>query len=1177
MSVPDQPTVPHQPDDKAQVERMVATCIEALERGEPDPATRVCGERPDLLARVRRRLAQLAQRGLIPAQAELPTSIGPYRIQRELGSGGMGSVYLAQQLEPVQRQVALKVVKLGMDTREVVARFQSERQALAQMNHPNIAQVFDAGITAEGRPFFVMEYVSGNALTAFCDERQLPIEQRVRLMAVVCRAVQHAHDRGFIHRDLKPGNVLVTAHEGEFTPKVIDFGIAKATAVAEQAATRVAGLQTRADQVLGTPEYMSPEQMRSGGLDVDTRSDVYSLGVTLYELLCGELPFDSRRLRTVPRAELERILFDEPPTQPSKRLSQIDVDAVAARGVERSVVTRAVAGELDWITLRALAKLPQHRYPSALAMAEDLERWLMHEPVLAAPPGHTYRLRKFVRRHRVGVGAAAAVLVALIGGLSMSLLATAEARAAQQAERTAREAMAVFYGLARDAVGNLVDVADRELAEVPQADAVRRRMLADAIRYYETLRSRDAADPALRADLVDATVRIGTLQRRLGQTDDARDSLQRCVVDAESLLVDFPGQMRPLRLAIAAHSQLAAMFTAVGGSDAAERGFARALELVSLARAVPGAELAELDVIEASLCANLAMELDDDTPKALVFHERALAVLDRSVPRNATLERDRARIAAGYAETLTRAGRRVDAAAALKSAAQRLQSLPADASAKVREAEALLQSKLAHVLARLDRKPEAVAAQQRAIALHHTLAAEHPDVPSHADDEAGGWHQLAQLHEDAADVPAALAALGQGLVIREQLVAKAPQNHRFGMRYARSLLLLADLQIQSMQKLGGDREAPTATLARAGELVDALLARHGDDVDVVLTFGAVHGAIGAFATTEQRFADAVREHTAVQQGTAALLGRFDTNADVHYQLAITANNLLQAHFMNGDAATALAAGEAGLPYLLRGLALDARHRALLDLAATLHCRVAMVRLQTGDRDGGVALLQQMARSELGADVREQGCLLLGNTVDDNAAHEQHAAWQARLLEDLAAVIAARGELAAALARPPQATGFSHVGSRLRDLDLRLAFANQLGRAERHDEQARWLDEAAQIAAASPSLTPDRTRNLVAQQAELALAQQDSAAAIAGLERHLAAVGDAGGSNYLVAVLFARARGLLDAGAERQRIDAAVVQRLRLAVEHGEVRREAVRHPNFAFLRGRHDYAALLEQ
>ncbi|MEZ6038122.1 MAG: serine/threonine-protein kinase [Planctomycetota bacterium] len=456
-------------DDRSAIEPLVAMCIEAMERGEPDPAPAVCAARVDLLPAVRRRLAQLVTRGLLATPPGTEQHIGDYRIVRELGSGGMGTVYLAEQQQPVRRQVALKVIKLGMDTRDVVARFEAERQALALMNHPHIAQVFDAGITADGRPFFVMEHVAGHDLNGFCDARRLGTEGRVRLLATVCRAVQHAHDRGFIHRDLKPSNVLVAEIDGQFVPKVIDFGIAKAAA---GAALADGALRTRIDQVLGTPEYMSPEHASSGGLDVDTRADVWALGVVLYELLCGELPFDPQRLRRASWQEFTRMIRDELPTLPSKRLSLVGEAALLARGGERISLQRRVAGDLDWITLKALAKEREQRYPSALALAEDLERWLLHEPVLAAPPGRGYRLRKFVRRHRVAVGAAAAVVVALVAGLTVSLRATFAAERARAQEAALRVDTQAFYDLARDSIGTFVEVADRELAEVPQAEDV---------------------------------------------------------------------------------------------------------------------------------------------------------------------------------------------------------------------------------------------------------------------------------------------------------------------------------------------------------------------------------------------------------------------------------------------------------------------------------------------------------------------------------------------------------------------------------------------------------------------------------------------------------------------------------------------------------------------------------
>jgi len=373
--------------------------------------------------------------------AERPGSqIGPYKLLEQIGEGGFGVVFMAEQEGPVRRRVALKVIKPGMDTRQVIARFEAERQALALMDHPNIARVLDAGATESGRPYFVMELVRGVPLTEFCDKNRLTVVERLELFITVCHAVQHAHQKGIIHRDVKPTNVLVTLHDGEPVAKVIDFGVAKATGQRLTEKTLFTGFA----QMIGTPLYMSPEQAEMSGLDVDTRSDIYSLGVMLYELLTGTTPFDQERLRTAGCDEVRRIIREEEPDRPSARISTLALAATtisANRRTDAARLSQSFRGELDWIVMKALEKDRNRRYETAAAFAADVQRYLKDEPVQACPPTAWYRLRKFARRNKAafvtGSVATAALLVA-VGSLisGVLVLAASNAQVNKEQEQT---------------------------------------------------------------------------------------------------------------------------------------------------------------------------------------------------------------------------------------------------------------------------------------------------------------------------------------------------------------------------------------------------------------------------------------------------------------------------------------------------------------------------------------------------------------------------------------------------------------------------------------------------------------------------------------------------------------------------------------------------------------------
>ncbi len=446
--------------------------------------------------------------------------LGPYRLVEVIGHGGMGVVYRAEQAEPIRRTVAVKLVRLGMDTDRVLRRFEAERQTLARMNHPGVAGVLDAGVSPEGRSYFVMEHVPGVPITEFCDAEDLDYRQRLELFVRVCHAAQHAHQKGVIHRDLKPSNILAFTQDGAAVPKIIDFGVAKAMDERLSGETAL----TRVGAIVGTPEYMSPEQAESG-LDVDTTSDIYSLGVILYELLTGAPVLDPERLRAASASDVPRLVRENEPLRPSQRLSTLGDSGPQVARHRRSDLAglrRALEGDLDWIVLKAIEKDRSRRYASTSELAADIERYLRQEPVTARPPGAAYRLRKFVARHRVGVAAGVLVAVSLVAGSVAATLGLLRARRAEAeahkarlaAEASAEEARAVNRFFTED----VLSAADprRKGKDVKVVDA-----LAGALQGVGAARLRPEIEGAVR-DAVGSTYHIlGELTIALEQAEKA--------------------------------------------------------------------------------------------------------------------------------------------------------------------------------------------------------------------------------------------------------------------------------------------------------------------------------------------------------------------------------------------------------------------------------------------------------------------------------------------------------------------------------------------------------------------------------------------------------------------------------------------------------------------------------
>jgi serine/threonine protein kinase/tetratricopeptide (TPR) repeat protein len=492
-----------------------------------------------------------------------PEQIGPYQLLEPIGEGGMATVYKARQHHPVKRLVALKLIKLGMDTRQFVARFEAERQALAMMDHPNVARVYDAGSTENGRPYFVMEYVPGESILKWCDARKLPIRERLELLIAVCEAVEHAHRKGIIHRDLKDSNVLLTEVDGRAMPKVIDFGVAKA--ISQRLTDRT--MFTEQGQLIGTPEYMSPEQAERG-LDIDTRSDIYSLGVLLYELIAGVQPIASDVWRRGSYEQVQRIIRENEPPRPSTRLSTLG-GADAARIAERRhsalpTLIRDLRSELEWIPLKAMRKDREQRYRSAAELADDLRNYLDGRPLIAGPESTAYKLHKFLRRHKAGVAAIAAIMFFLIGGI---IATTWQAVRASRAEARALEER----DNAKATLEFLTDDVFAGATPDNMRDARLRQQIVDALivpaaeGVGEAFKDRPLIEANVRNSMQDILRRIGRADLALPHADTALALRRRMLGE------DHPDTISSL-------NNYAAVLTSLSRSNEAESLFKEALD-----------------------------------------------------------------------------------------------------------------------------------------------------------------------------------------------------------------------------------------------------------------------------------------------------------------------------------------------------------------------------------------------------------------------------------------------------------------------------------------------------------------------------------------------------------------------------------------------------------------------
>jgi len=761
---------------------------------------------------------------------------GRYTLVEIIGEGGMGSVYRASQSQPVKRQVALKLIKSGMDSKAVLARFDAERQALALMDHPHIARVYDGGSTATGQPYFVMELVQGVPLTNYCDTHRLAVRARLQLFISVCQAVQHAHQKGIIHRDLKPGNVLVTEVDGRPMPKVIDFGVAKAT---EQKLTDMSFSDVGA--IVGTPADMSPEQADPSAVDIDTRTDVYALGVMLYELLTGSPPIDSQQFKRGAVLEMLRMVREIEPPRPSTRVSTADtLPSIAAnRDIEPGRLARLMQGELDWVVMKALEKDRSRRYDTVNGLARDIERYLADEMVEARPPSAGYRLRKFVRRHRGQVLAAALLVVTLLGGAIGTSIGMVNARRSAEDERAAKldalsaretaEKNAQLAGtqatLALNSIQSLISETTEKLRG-PGLYEIRQALLETALKNVDQVSEGYDKSTSKEATTMAALVELGGIYRQLGQSERASRQFTKALAIAEERVVIKKGTDASRRNLALVYSNLGATVEELDRDMGAALDYQKkALALFEdidehpmltdspMARPMIRANLAEAYKLVGIIYYRLG-KLDD----ALPYYQKAYnlaAELAAAQPSDPELQINWTKSALALGSTAYRRGDPKQAETYLSEARARAETLlaarPDDVNAKLNMGDVLYLLGETHFFAR-----DLVAARsdmQSCLKLYDEIAAAEPRNIYYQRNLSKAHYRIANLDLAENHLDDARTRFETVWKIRNEMIKLSRENDRRQMEW-----MLAEAQIGEV-----DQAAAIAARLGAGPRVDAEL------------------------------------------------------------------------------------------------------------------------------------------------------------------------------------------------------------------------------------------------------------------------------------------------------------------------------------------------------------------